>query len=121
MNTGHTDHDDLYMCYKASCYDASTTERYIHNVLQRCRLSKTREFFKIDFDTARTIVDIACQERTESYDKIIRVLEQARLLPLPTINAHYHEMYTPPSKKETSKTNSITKYFKKEEREEQRK
>jgi len=53
---------------------------------------------------------------------MIRVLEQARLLPLPTINAHYHEMHTPPpSKKETSKTNSITKYFKKEEGEGERK
>ena len=78
-NTEHTDDDELYMCHEASCYDAVGTEQFIHKVLREYRLFDTRDFFIIDFDTARSVIDMACQGTVKAYTKCMDALEKMRL------------------------------------------
>ena len=118
LNTGHIKTDDLFICHKSSCYDARSSEQFIHLLLHRYRVEETREFFIMELNTLRNIVDRVCQSRVGDYSFATDLLEQVRLLPLPKCNPNKSVPIIVP-KKEQGNTNVITKYFKKVDDEEQ--
>ena len=68
LNTEQTGDDDLYVCYKASCYDARTAVQFIHKLLKRYRLRNARDLFVIDFDSARNLIDSVCHSYLEHHE-----------------------------------------------------
>ena len=83
LNTGHIKIDDLFICHKLSCYNARSSEQFIHLLLHRYRVKETREFFVMELNTLCNIVDQVCQSRVDDYSFATDLLEQARLLLLP--------------------------------------
>ena len=86
LNTSRLKNDEMYICHVSKCHDANTTETAIHNVLSRYRYEKNREFFQLDFETLKQIVEWGCQCKETFYDNCIGLFQQIRYNNYPDIN-----------------------------------
>ena len=88
LNTSHLKQDELFICYRARCVDSANTEKYLHKLLDRFRAENNREFFVILFDTLRYLVDMACEAKSDLYEKSVKVLDNELNRTLPSTNTH---------------------------------
>ena len=116
LNTSRLKNDEMYICHISKCHDANTTENAIHNILSRYRYEQNREFFQVDFETLKKVVEWGCQCNETFYESCIALFEQTRYVIPPDINPKQ----TPPvhsylliEDKRTQSDNSIMKYFNK--------
>ena len=86
LNTSRLKNDEMYVCHVSKCHDANTTETAIHNVLSRYRYEKNREFFQLDFETLKQIVEWGCQCKETFYDNCIGLFQQICYNNYPDIN-----------------------------------
>lgn len=116
LNTSRLKNDEMYICHISKCHDANTTENAIHNILSRYRYEQNREFFQVDFETLKKVVEWGCQCNETFYESCIALFEQTRYVIPPDVNPKQ----TPPvhsylliEDKKTQSDNSIMKYFNK--------
>lgn len=116
LNTSRLKNDEMYICHISKCHDANTTENAIHNILSRYRYEQNREFFQVDFETLKKVVEWGCQCNETFYESCIALFEQTRYVIPPDVNPKQ----TPPvhsylliEDKRTQSDNSIMKYFNK--------
>jgi hypothetical protein len=46
---------EIEMCWEV--YNVHSCEKYIHNLLDKCRINQKRELFSIDIKAAKSIID----------------------------------------------------------------
>ena len=110
LNTSRVKEDDLYICHRAKCYDAHSAEIHIHALLNQYRLQENREFFVIEFDDVREIMDHVCQSFCVDYNIYLQIITNSKNRALPEINPNI----PPPiniTVKEKACSNVITNYY----------
>lgn len=114
LNTSRIKEDELYICHRAKCYDANSAETHIHTLLSRYRLQNSREFFVIEFEDVRRIMDHVCQCFCADYNVCMQIIMDSQNRPLPEINLNIPPPCTQ-SNEESKSSNVITNYYNREE------
>jgi len=110
LNTGMIkDSDQLYICYAHNCLESINVEKVIHVILQSYRYKHNREFFVIDFDVLKYIVDIFCTSNNNNFEKATKKIEEKNNSIVPEISTCIPEPLNMPSVDVNS--NQITNYF----------
>jgi hypothetical protein len=110
LNTSRVKEDDLYICHRAKCYDAHSAEIHMHALLNQYRLQENHDFFVIEFDDVREIMDHVCQSFCVDYNVYLRIITNSKNRALPAINPNI----PPPiniNVKEKACSNVITNYY----------
>ena len=113
LNTARIKDDELYICHVSKCYDANSAETHIHTLLDRYRLQNTREFFVMEFEDIRELMNHVCQNYKADYDKCIQIISNSQTRTLPEINLNIPPPFTQ-SNEESKSRNVITNYYNRE-------
>jgi len=113
LNTARIKDDELYICHVSKCYDANSAETHIHTLLDRYRLQNTREFFVMEFEDIRELMNHVCQNYKADYDKCIQIISNSQTRTLPEINLNIPAPFTQ-SNEESKSSNVITNYYNRE-------
>ena len=60
MNTSRLPNDEMYLCYSAKCYDALNIEQHVHRLLNKYRVVKYLELFRLSLDEIVCVVNDVC-------------------------------------------------------------
>ena len=80
--------DQLFICYRAQCMDSISAENYAHKLLAQYRKVNSPEFFVVEFNVLRRLIDIVCKSFCNIYNEWVEIFEIAGSIPLPSINQH---------------------------------
>ena len=119
LNTSRLKHNEMYICHVSKCHDANTTENAIHNVLSRYRYEHNREFFQLDFESLKKVVEWGCQCNETFYENCIGLYEQIRYKHYPEVNSQRAlpvQCNVVVEDKITKSENNLLNYFNKRER-----
>ena len=115
LNTSRVKDEELYICHRAKCYDANSAEIHLHTLLNRYRLQNSREFFVMQFEDIRTLMDHVCQNFNVDYEKCMSIITDSQNRPCPETNvnipAPYPTLIQNENLKSVSGTNVITNYY----------
>ena len=77
INTTHVlDDDEFYEVYSANCYEAATTESFIHEKLDAYRYRPKREFFLAPIIVLKRLIDIVVNKFNEMFDDVVCAMDE---------------------------------------------